>query len=80
MWFIIESRGFYQYADGDVKKVLEAASLVTPLNLEPLKFEQNQYALFIWEIFSGGENLTFSAEGLPNSLSLKIARVKLQAV
>ena len=37
---------------GDVTKVLEAASLVTPLNIEPLEFKQNEDAfLNLGDIF-----------------------------
>ena len=57
---------------GDVTKVIEASSLVTPINIEPLEFKQNEDAfLNLGDIFPGGGNLTFSAEGLPNSLSLE---------
>ncbi|MDA7776524.1 putative Ig domain-containing protein, partial [Alphaproteobacteria bacterium] len=57
---------------GDVTKTLEAASLVAPLNLEILEFEQNEDAsINLGDIFPGGKNLTFSAEGLPSSLSLE---------
>ena len=68
-------RGFVNTQMGDVTKVLEAESLVTPLNLEPVKFEQNQYASFhLGDIFAGVKILHFLLRACPIHSVWKRAR------